>query len=195
MGYVLYKEGRLIGQGAGAVPGAEVYDAEILGAQKALEAAIIKAGNSPIKVLLDNSAVVRALQRGRSKSSLAIVDKYIAHTRTHLAVETRWIPVHTWISGHDKADKLAKAALNELSHEKRTRSLERRSGHKYNFAAVSRFAKECCGKAVESGWSEIRPSRYTDLDKVTLRATMRCLVMMILTAIVFAEERGDHGIS
>nr|CCA28121.1 hypothetical protein SS1G_12417 [Albugo laibachii Nc14] len=169
-GYVLYKEGQLIGQGAGAMPGAEVYDAEILGAQKALEAAILKAGNSPIKVLLDNSAVVRALQRGRSKSSQAIVDKYIAQTRVHPAVETRWIPGHTGITGNEAADKLAKAALKELPPETSTESPETRSGHRYTFAAVSRFVKERCEKAVESWWLEIRPSRYADLELMMKRS-------------------------
>ena len=99
---------------------------------------------------MDNSAVVRALQRGRSKSSQAIVDKYIAQTRVHPAVETRWIPGHTGITGNEAADKLAKAALKELPPETSTESPETRSGHRYTFAAVSRFVKERCEKAVES---------------------------------------------
>lgn len=169
-GFLLYREGQMIGQGAGAMPGAEVYDAEILGAQKALEAAISKAGKSPIKVLLDNSTVVRALQRGRSKSSQAIVDKFIALIRSHPAVETQWIPGHTGITGNEAADKLAKAALNELPPEISTESPETRSGHRYTFAAVSRLVKERCEKAVESWWSEIRPSRYADLELMMKRS-------------------------
>lgn len=65
-GYALYRQGQLIVSGAGPMPGAEVYVAELLGAQKAQEAAISKAGSSPIKVLLDNAVAVQALQRGRT---------------------------------------------------------------------------------------------------------------------------------
>lgn len=54
----------MIGKKAGPLFGAEVYDAGIVGAQKALENAVLKAGGSPIKVLLDNPTAVRALQTG-----------------------------------------------------------------------------------------------------------------------------------
>ena len=47
------------------MPGAEVYDAELLGAQKAMQEAIKKANGGPVKVLLDNPNAVRALQSGR----------------------------------------------------------------------------------------------------------------------------------
>ncbi|KAI1006483.1 hypothetical protein K3495_g1743 [Podosphaera aphanis] len=69
--------------------GAEVYDAELLGAQKALEAAMSKAGTSPIKLLLDNAVAVQALQRGRTKSSQAVVDKFVAQLQQCQSVEIR----------------------------------------------------------------------------------------------------------
>lgn len=47
----------------------EVYDAELLRAQKALEMAISEAGVNLIKVFLDNCSVVRAFNSGRAKSS------------------------------------------------------------------------------------------------------------------------------
>lgn len=44
----------MIGSGAGPMSGAEIYDAEIFGALKAIEAAMEKAGNALTKLLLDN---------------------------------------------------------------------------------------------------------------------------------------------
>ncbi|KAI0999523.1 hypothetical protein K3495_g8671 [Podosphaera aphanis] len=58
----------MIGSGAGALLGAEACDAEVLGAQKALEAAMQVAGTKPIKVLLDSLEAIRALRSSRSRS-------------------------------------------------------------------------------------------------------------------------------
>ena len=68
-GYTLYSTGQMIGSGSGSIPVVEAYDAEQLGAQKAMEEAIKKAKGGPVKVLLDNPNAVRALRSGRKKSS------------------------------------------------------------------------------------------------------------------------------
>ena len=53
-GYVLYQGGKLVGSGSGPLPGAEVFDAEVVGAVKALKAAIVVGEDLPICILLDN---------------------------------------------------------------------------------------------------------------------------------------------
>lgn len=47
--------------GAGPKPVAEAFDADLLRAQKAVEAAIPNAGNDPFKFLLDNLEAVWSL--------------------------------------------------------------------------------------------------------------------------------------
>ena len=163
-GYILYKGGQMIGSDAGPLPGAEVYDAEIFGAQKALEGAIGKAGSSPIKVLLDNSIAARALQTGRTKSSQAVVDTFTRLVRRARSVEIRWIPAHSGITGNEEADRLAKEALRKLPAETTTDPSTIKDGLKYTFAALNRFVRQRCEEAVESWWLKHRPSRYEELD-------------------------------
>ncbi|KAI0994090.1 hypothetical protein K3495_g14093, partial [Podosphaera aphanis] len=141
-GYTLYRRGQLIASGAGPMHGAEIYDAELLGAQKALEAAMSKAGTSPIKLLLDNAIAVQALQRGRTKSSQAVVDKFVAQLQQCQSVEIRWIPGHSGIIGNEEADKLAKGALRNLPAGPIQEPSEDREEHKFTFSAVARFVKE-----------------------------------------------------
>ena len=103
----------MIESDAGPLWGAEAYDAELLGAQKALEAAIRVAGTNPIKVLLDNSEAAQALRSGRSRSFQGIVDRFVLDCQRHRSVEIRWIPGHSGIEGNEKADELAKSALKD----------------------------------------------------------------------------------
>ena len=84
----------MIGSGAGSLLGAETYGAELLGAQKALEAALLVAGSNSIKVLLDSLHAVQALRSGRSRSFQGMVDKFVKDCQRHRSVEIRWIPGH-----------------------------------------------------------------------------------------------------
>lgn len=77
-----------------------------------------------MKVLVENSSVVRALRRGRSQLSHALVEIYIAQTRSSPAVETRWVPGHTGITDNEETDKFAKAALSKFSPDTITESSE-----------------------------------------------------------------------
>ncbi|KAI0998038.1 hypothetical protein K3495_g10151 [Podosphaera aphanis] len=103
--YTLYRRGQLIASGAGPMHGVEVFDAELLGAQKALESAISKAGTSPIKLLLYNAVAVQALQKGRTKSPQAVVDKFVAQMQQCQSVEIRWILGHSGIIRNEEAEK------------------------------------------------------------------------------------------
>ena len=104
----------MIGSGSGPMPGAEVYDSELLGAQKAMEEVIKKANGGPAKVLLDNPNATRALRSGRTRLSQSVVDKFTTQTGQFLSVKVCWIPGHSGISGNKQAGKLAKAALRDI---------------------------------------------------------------------------------
>ncbi len=165
-GYTLFRKGQIIGSDAGPLWGAEAYDAEILGAQKALEAAIRVAGTNPIKVLLDNSEAAQALRSVRSRSFHGIVDRFVLDCQRHQAVEIRWIPGHSGIEGNEKADKIAKAALKDLPDDatNATHSTEVNRSLKYTFASLNRFARERADDLVSSWWQENRPRDYMELD-------------------------------
>ncbi|KAI0997696.1 hypothetical protein K3495_g10490 [Podosphaera aphanis] len=156
----------MIGSDVGPLWGAEAYDAEILGAQKALEAAIRVAGTNPIKVLLDNSEAAQALRSGKSRSFHGIVDRFVLDCQRHQAVEIRWIPGHSGIEGNEKADKNAKAALKDLPDDatNATHSTEVNRSLKYTFASLNRFARERADDLVSSWWQENRPRDYIELD-------------------------------
>ncbi|KAI0998477.1 hypothetical protein K3495_g9717 [Podosphaera aphanis] len=155
----------MIGSGTGALLGAEAYDAEVLGAQKALEAAMQVASTNPIKVLLDSSEAIQALRSGRSRSFQGIVDKFVIDCQRHQSVEIRWIPGHEGIEGIEKADKLAKAALKDLPDERSETTLAPNVNcrTKFTFASISRFVREREDEPVASWWQAHRPRYYADL--------------------------------
>ena len=60
----------------GSTPEYKVFDADVVGSLRALEAAIAAGEDLPFNILLNNQAATRALDRGRSNSSQAVVDKF-----------------------------------------------------------------------------------------------------------------------
>lgn len=154
----------MIGSDSDPLLGAEVYFAEIFGAQKDLEGATRKVGDCPIKVLLDNSTALRALRTGQIKSSLATVEIFTRLARQAISVEIRLIPAHAGIMGNEDADRLAKEALTNLTNETDTSPSEMRGRPKYTFAALTRVVRQRCEDSVISWWLDHRPSRYEELD-------------------------------
>ena len=67
--YLVYLGGMLAGSGSDSHSGAKVFDAEVVGAMKALEAAIAVEESSPIFIPMDNQAATRSLERGRANFS------------------------------------------------------------------------------------------------------------------------------
>ena len=114
-GFVVNQECKLVGSGSGPLPGAEVFDAEIIGTMKALEATVVVAEGLPIYILLNIKAATRALGRERSNFSQVVLDKF-SSLRHIKCVEIRWIPGHMGIQGNIEADKLAKSALGALNN-------------------------------------------------------------------------------
>lgn len=155
----------MIGSSAGPMSGAEIYDAEIFGALKAIEAAMEKAGNAPTKLLLDNKLVVDALLKGQSYSSQSLVEKFMEKIKNHQNIEIRWIPSHSKILGNEIADRLAKAALRDHPAELSTEDVFlKRSGTKFTFAALNRFIIEHVNEKSEAWWQKNRPKRHEELD-------------------------------
>ena len=177
MGYIVCKGDQVIGSDSGLLLGVEVCDAEDSGAQKALEGAMGKAGDCPIKGLLDNSTAVRALRTGQTKSSQAAVEIFTRLARQARSVEIRWIPAHAGIMGNEDADRLAKDAFRNFSAKIDAATSEKRCEVKYKFAALTRLVRQKCGKAVKSWMLEHRSSRYEELD---LRMKRKCPPELVL---------------
>ena len=164
-GYALHRASRLIGSGAGMILGAEVYDAELLGAYKALGETVILTVNFPVKVPLDNSEAVHSLRTGRSELSQATLDPFTTLSRIERLVEIRWIPGHSDILGNIHADKLAKSALKDAPVFTNTLVISRSNqGQKFTFAELNRYVRDCCGETIEAWWRKNRPSRYKVLE-------------------------------
>ena len=87
----------MIWSGADLLLGAEACDAELLGAQKVLEVALLVAERDSIKVLFDSLQAVQALRSGRSKSFQGIFEEFVKDCQKHQSVEIRWIPGHSGI--------------------------------------------------------------------------------------------------
>lgn len=84
---------------------------EILGAHKALEAAIAADKDSPIKVVIDCQNAVSALRGGQANSSLGLVDNIRERRMPSQDIEVKWIPSHSKMRGNEMADRLAKSGL------------------------------------------------------------------------------------
>lgn len=121
-GFVLRKDGKLIGKGSGIKHGEEVLDADIVGARKALEAALEflvnkkrrkVGGSQQIHVFLDSQQAVSALTTGSSSTSLEDVRKFRALSNK-AEISEKWVPGHAEIQGNEEADAMARAALREL---------------------------------------------------------------------------------
>lgn len=162
-GYVVYQGVKLVASGSGPLPGAEVFDAEVVGAMKALKAAIEVGKDLLICILLDNQAATQALERGRSNSSQSEVDKF-SSLRHNKRVEIRWIPGNVGIQGNEEANKLAKSALGAPNNRPLTSAAPILEDQDLTFAALGRWVKQRSQELVEEWWQKYRPKRYKDLD-------------------------------
>ena len=171
-GYAVYKNGAILASGSKLLLGAEVYDAEIAGAIRGLEAALEIGDGIGIKVLLDNQEAAEALKSGRTSSSLQAVWKFKQLCSPHPTVEVRWIPGHSGIYGNEKADKLAKRALATITRDRNPPTSEDICSEHQNiftFAALKRQVTISTQKLVEEWWLKNRTARYEDLDLLMRR--------------------------
>ncbi|KAI0996144.1 hypothetical protein K3495_g12038 [Podosphaera aphanis] len=110
-GFVLQRGGVTFKAGQGTLHGGEIYDAELYGATAALEAALsVRENNGKIYVLLDDQAVVLALETGKTSSNLCLT-RVFHEVAKKAKAHVRWVPGYSRISGIEEADAAARAAL------------------------------------------------------------------------------------
>ena len=171
-GYAIYRGGELIASGGNFLPGAEVFDAEITGAVRGLEAALEIGGSIDIKVLLDNQEAVRALQNGKTNSSQVEVMNFWELRKTRPSIEVYWVPGHSGIPGNEKADAMAKAILTSNNLDGNIPGPEciwEETHEVLTFAALKRQVNIRVQKLAEECWLKNRSSRYEDLDLLMRR--------------------------
>ncbi|RYP45714.1 hypothetical protein DL768_007978 [Monosporascus sp. mg162] len=121
-GYAIYQGGRLLMTGRGRLdPCSIVFDAEVTGAWKGLQAAVSAPpdlSRRRIWVCLDNTGAIWGLRANAAPSSQWAYLKFHAATDTH-DVRVKWCPGHCDIEGNELADKLAKAGskLREVDRD------------------------------------------------------------------------------
>ncbi|CCU74928.1 putative TE1b [Blumeria hordei DH14] len=153
----------LAGSSSGPLSGAEVFDAEVVSAIKALETAIAVREDMPIYILLDSQAATRMLDRERSNSSQVVVDKFSLQ-RHNKRVDIRSIADHVGIQGNEDADKLAKSALGTFSNRILTSDAPSGEDQDLTFAALWRWVNQRGQDLVEERWQKYRPKQYKDLE-------------------------------
>lgn len=171
-GYAVYKDTVLIASGGKFLPGAEIYDAEITGAVRGLEAALEFGDSAGIKVLLDNQEAVEALESGRTNSSIEKVRIFKDLCGTHPMVEVRWIPGHQGIKGNEKSDMLAKRALASYARQINTSTTDHAIGGRQNILTMAALKRQVSIRSqtlAEEWWLKNRTDRYENLDLLMRR--------------------------
>lgn len=163
-GFVLKRDGRLIGKGSGIKHGGEVLDAEIIGARKALKAALEfmeeeqrrkGGGLQRVHVLLDSQQAVSALLTGFSSTSLEDVRSFRALSEK-AQVLVKWVPGNSGIQGNEEADAAGRSALRELpSPETQPESI--------SLAYLRRLTNQRRQALLDDWWKEACPPRYREL--------------------------------
>lgn len=112
--------------------------------------------NGKIFVLLDNQAVVIALNIGKSASSIRLTKQSHSLAKS-VNAEYIWIPGHSRISGNEQADAEARTALKDLPERHIQLGL-------ITFAYLRQLMHQKFQHLVVKWWSEACPARYQDLD-------------------------------
>ena len=101
--------------------GGEVFDVEVVGARKALKAALGLVerenggsyGRQRINVLTDSHYTVKALSTGTSTTSLDDVHQFRAIPKKARS-SVNWIPTYSGIQGNEEADRAAHSGIRKL---------------------------------------------------------------------------------
>jgi len=104
-------------QGFSLGRGYEVFDAELLGVVRALQAAEKVGDQRPVTILLDSQAAIARLRHTQPGpgQALAIQAHAIAkrlHTQGRQPT-IQWVPGHAGVEGKEKADQVAKQAASK----------------------------------------------------------------------------------
>ncbi|KAI0994371.1 hypothetical protein K3495_g13811 [Podosphaera aphanis] len=157
-GFVLQRGDVTFEKGRGALHGGKLYDAEIVGATAALKAAILarRFWEKKIFVLLDNQAVVQALQIGKTTSCLQKT-RICHHVARKVNAVVRLVPGHSKITVNEEADEQARAALQELPAPQSTPEY-------ITLAYLRRLMYQRRQDLIDERWSKVSPARYKELD-------------------------------
>ena len=190
-GYSIQQTGQAHAEACGPLPGEEVFDAEIEGATRGLQAALLTAADNPdltdrFIVLVDNQAAVRALSSGVSSSSSHRARLFRSMTKlSPFPVEVRWVPGHKGIPGNERADRLAKAALRDLAGM----DTETPRSH----ACQARLARQRHQDLVAKWWADNAPDAYRALGLEMRRRKPPELRLARRTLHKLLAARTGHG--
>lgn len=153
-GYVIIKDGRTVASQAGALPGAEVFDAEIEGASAALQAALTH-NATHYHVCIDNQAVLLGIIGYGADSSADTFQRFGDMTKI-APVSVHWAPGHVGIPGNEAADALAKAGADMC--------LALPPPETHTVAAIKRLARTNMQKVAQQWWQANAPEEYQRMD-------------------------------
>ncbi|EUC58202.1 ribonuclease HI, partial [Rhizoctonia solani AG-3 Rhs1AP] len=97
----------------------EVYEAEVYGLLMGLELLSRERGLKDAAIFIDNQAVLRALQGGKTQNlghayaRLEMLLERVRRMNGGIRLATRWVPGHMDVDGNEKADEAAKRAAEE----------------------------------------------------------------------------------
>lgn len=194
--FVLKRDGRTILTGRGIVHGGEVLDAEIVGARKALEAALKILGNERqssgsrpprINIVMDSQQARKAILTGNTSSSSSDVDAFRSLSRqAQETVLVRWIPGHSGIQGNEEADTAARATLRDLPD----RDIE---PQRMTSAYLFRLMKQKRQALLDQFWEESCPPKYRALDLLMRRRKPPELGLPRRLLLELIAARTGHG--
>lgn len=153
-GYVIIQDGRTIASQAGALPGAEVFDAEIEGASAALQAALTHTATQ-YHVCIDNQAVLHGIIGHGADSSADAFQRFGEMTQI-APVSVHWAPGHVGIPGNEAADALAKEGADMCAGLPPPET--------NTVAAIKRIARTKIHMLAQQWWQANIPEEYQRMD-------------------------------
>ncbi|KAM3501568.1 hypothetical protein MY11210_009336 [Beauveria gryllotalpidicola] len=153
-GYVVIQDGSTIASQAGALPGAEVFDAEIEEASAALQAALTHMATH-YHVSIGNQAALLGIVGHGADSSADAFQRFGEMTKI-APVSVHWAPGHVGIHGNEAADSLAKEGADLCA------GLPPPETH--TVAAIKRIARTKMHMLAQQWWQANIPEEYQRMD-------------------------------
>ncbi|EDN11029.1 predicted protein [Histoplasma mississippiense (nom. inval.)] len=172
-GFIVYQGNKQLASFSAALsPMSHVFDAEAVGACRALECAVKllpcvteDSSNPQIWLCLDNTSVIWGIRGGAAASSNWAYNRCHELLRQH-NVGLKWAPGHMGIEGNEEADRLAKRAVSSTAapayglEATPTVSGVRTVAKQLSQEARRKWWSGACGKLSDwyRGWSFSRPT-------------------------------------
>ncbi|KAI0996073.1 hypothetical protein K3495_g12108 [Podosphaera aphanis] len=194
--FVLKRGGMTLLSESGIIHGGEVLDAEIVGARKALEAALRileaerwRSGGRPqqVNVMMDSQQARNAVLTGNTSPSIKDVRAFRSLIQeAHLAVQVKWVPGHSGIQGNEEADAAARAALRGLLD----RDVEPET---ITLAYLHHLMIQKRQALLDIFWDKSCPPRYRELDLQMRRRKPPELALPRRLLLELIAARTGHG--